>query len=850
VLFEMLTGTPPTAHTPPEGPAAGPLRPRDRLAELLALSPAVPPAVAGVVARMLAPRPGDRFATGAEAADALAAPSDVWTPRSLAAQRRRRWGAGALAAVVLIAATAAVLHRVSAAELDPSLYLIMPFMHRGDAAPTLLSGDQCELLLREAFERWNGVRLVDGFRARDARVRRGAAALDLGGALTTAKGLHSGLMVWGEVDALGDSILVRGVLYDVASGAPRRQYEIRLDRELHGLGPRFEELADSLLLDVRSAAAAAGAMGTKDLPAWRAYQAGHEALTGWDLESAERDFRSAVTADPRYPQANYWLAQVEEWRDAPALEWRARAAAALAPGAVLALRDHVRAAALLDMADGRFPQACDRYRALVRQDSLDFSAWYGLGECHAKDPLVVANAASPSGWGFRGSYRAAVEGFTRAFQINVSVHRAFQGDQLRRLRRILFTETNVFRRGRSAPDSAPFAAFPSLDHDTLAFIPYPLRDWVAGGPGTQPPTQLPAVLRNRETLRDITTVWVRAFPADPDALEAHAAVLETMGLLASAGSDERSAIAMIRRARRAASRDDQALRLAVTEARLSLKLEDFARARALADSLLRVFPDSGTPAAAGPLARLAELTGHVFRAARLLPRSEVEDSLVTSDGDVIAAPPPVLEGSLALLAFAAAGGPADSLQAIAVRVDEAVDHLVDPSRRLEVRRAALDFPALLAFPVVGPSAVHRSQAGGLALLALQFALTRGDTAAVRAGLAQAVQPSRLALPGDLPIDFAYQEALLYLRIGDSAAAASRVGAPLDALPTLGSDVLDLVSQSAGLVRAMALRAELAARAGDTRTAARWARGVVALWSDADTPLQAVVARARALTGSN
>jgi hypothetical protein len=49
---------------------------------------------------------------------------------------------------------------------------------------------------------------------------------------------------------------------------------------------------------------------------------------------------------------------------------------------------------------------------------------------------------------------------------------------------------------------------------------------------------------------------------------------------------------------------------------------------------------------------------------------------------------------------------------------------------------------------------------------------------------------------------------------------------------------------------MALRAELAAAAGDWTAAARWARAVTALWRDADPDLGAVVARMAALTSGN
>ena len=49
------------------------------------------------------------------------------------------------------------------------------------------------------------------------------------------------------------------------------------------------------------------------------------------------------------------------------------------------------------------------------------------------------------------------------------------------------------------------------------------------------------------------------------------------------------------------------------------------------------------------------------------------------------------------------------------------------------------------------------------------------------------------------------------------------------------------SQAAGLVRAMALRAELAAVANDERTARQWAEPVVALWGETeDEELQGLV----------
>ena len=64
----------------------------------------------------------------------------------------------------------------------------------------------------------------------------------------------------------------------------------------------------------------------------------------------------------------------------------------------------------------------------------------------------------------------------------------------------------------------------------------------------------------------------------------------------------------------------------------------------------------------------------------------------------------------------------------------------------------------------------------------------------------------------------------------------------------GVDLLDQLPQVTALVRGMALRAELADRAGDSTTAGRWANDVLTLWSDADQELQPTTTRMRRIAG--
>jgi hypothetical protein len=106
----------------------------------------------------------------------------------------RRWAAVA-ALVVLALGTMGVilLPRLAAAKLDASLYVVVPFGHRGGAAPALVNGDQCELLISQSFGRWTDVRLAGTLRVHDAQMRRGGLPLTFDQAKTLAKEIGAGL---------------------------------------------------------------------------------------------------------------------------------------------------------------------------------------------------------------------------------------------------------------------------------------------------------------------------------------------------------------------------------------------------------------------------------------------------------------------------------------------------------------------------------------------------------------------------------------------------------------------------------------------------------------------------------
>jgi tetratricopeptide (TPR) repeat protein len=855
VLYEMLVGRTPFAGRTPTGVLGAH---RGELAPSVTTERAgIPLEVEFAIETALAKLPSERFSSAAEFAAALKVPepavsSGRWLRRLRRRVRRPVW-AGAAAAVVATGLAMTVLPPFLGAGLDPALYVVVPFGHRGGAAPALVNGDQCELQLSQAFGRWTDVRLADPLRVHDARMRRGEIPMTLDEATRLAKTLGARMLVWGDVADIGDSIQVHAALYDLGrGGGGMRDYAVRIPKDGKNLEAKFRELADSILLGGgRSATIRPNVVGTDVLAAFYAYADGRDALARWDLGAAKRSFRAALESDPGYAQASLWLAHTEMWGGEPAAIWRTNTARALASPQKLSVGDSALAQALWLLADGRFPQACAAYQQLVHREPTDFIAWFGLGECQRRDKLVVPDAASASQWRFRSSYRGAATAYRRALELLPSAHRAFTGIATQRLMDLFFVETGVFRSGyASSADTLRFGAFPSLDHDTLAFIPWPIADLVTAKPGSRPVTTHTAIGLNRDELRKMILTWIEAFPGSADAHEALGLVLETTGEVDPGPSAERSALAAVQRARALTRDPAQAIRTAVAEIRLLFKVERFSEAAALADSVLAAAPAEPAPLDARRLAGLAVLTGRVYSAARLLRLTAPIDTPMTWDGrEVPDAPNPVKQAGLALMAYASVGAPPESLRVLKARVDQRVSSWAGPVDRERLRLAVLRAPMGLAFESIGLSDVHRRDAGADYILEIQWALAHGDTVAARAELARQAGFRTRSRAGDVAINGTYGEARALLQLRDTAAAVALLDLSLQALPTLGTYLLEQPEQVGCALRAMALRAELASRAGDDATATRWARAVTTLWANADPPLEPLLRQMRALAGS-
>jgi hypothetical protein len=500
-------------------------------------------------------------------------------------------------------------------------------------------------------------------------------------------------------------------------------------------------------------------------------------------------------------------------------------------------RDSLYAEGLIALGSGAYPQACANFERLRTSDSLDAMPWYGLGDCQALDSAVLADPRSPSGWRFRTSWAAAANAYTRAATLAPTTSRALTFSMLNRL---LPTATTQVRLGHAVDGSSQrFLAHPSAAADSVAFIPFTLAEIAAANPRVVSTSLPDAVRLSRDVLVSFARRWIAAFPDNAESFEALSAGHEARGEL---GDNEDGASGTLRRARSLARTSEQRFRLAAAEVRVRIKRGQLTEAMTLADSLLNTSPSAPTPDDAFTLAGLAALTGRVARAAEFRAIASFSDNAAAGIA------PPVTVAAARLFARAAAGVCDDSLLVLRGEVDRLLDSYSQPIRRTQLRRDLIARSMSLAFPCLGPRAFD-----GVPRLSpldeAERAATRGDKRAVRAVLDSLDAFRRLAVPGELSLDFVVQLAQVRTITGDTAGAIRQLDLVLDALPTLSRFAVFESGQSAALGRAFALRATLAGAVGDSTQRQFWARQALIVWRHADPSLAPAVERLRSLAGT-
>jgi hypothetical protein len=387
-------------------------------------------------------------------------------------------------------------------------------------------------------------------------------------------------------------------------------------------------------------------------------------------------------------------------------------------------------------------------------------------------------------------------------------------------------------------------AFPYLDGDSLAFDPYPASG-MASGSFDPPPVMIQrAVSRNRELVRRAAEDWVRRSPENAAALDSLASWAEVSGGVAIVGGRQAKALDIARHALERSADSTERARLAVSIVRLLVKNGDFAAARAMGDSVLRsdaVKRASDVPGLSG----VAALLGRAKLAVEIRARESDSRATLTANGETVQLPSQLADSASALTTQAALGIVSDATRMLARRVIGLItSYFPEPARATQVS-AMIVGPALtFLYPLESELLAQGPEPADETSKAYRQ-LSRGDSAGARSSLRRIRRISEGKTLGT-SIDGNFRRARLALALGDTTAAFAELDPVLRALPTLGPSLLSEITQASSVVRAFALRADLAAAQSDQTMAAQCARDVVELWKDADQPLQPVVSRMRAL----
>ena len=807
--------------------------------------PTVTAELDAVMARALATAPADRYQSAASFTDALCtAIDDMGSPTAVSATRaaadararsvrRRRWlWGGVVGAMALIAVVLGPLRRsmpwASSVVVDTTRIAVFPI--QGAAVG--------ENLLARGFERWRGITLVDQ-RAINEQVQRQHGPIGINDGARIAASVGAGRYVLGSIDTASGSKSIDATLYDVRSGA---LHHARVSMSSDSVALKASAaLADSLLLQGQvDDGPDAFAPGSRDLASTQLMIAGQHALQDWDLDAADSLFARAARSDTGSGRPMLWIAQVREWAGQLRQQWVTVAQAAVARRPSLSPAEQIMADGLGALAARQYASACASYQALVRTGQQQFAGYYGLGDCHAKDRIVVADSRSPSGWRYRSSYQQAINGYVTAFKMLPTTYRGFQANAFASLKDLLLLGTNQLVRGSTeGPRHRDFFAVVIRSGDTVALIP-----GLAGGAFVDQPNVTAAqmaagVMQLRDVFRTVTSNWASAAPESAEAKQAVSISLEFMGDPAAVDSYARTQGMTTDRL--------QQLRMAATRAYVQVKVGipgdsiGLVRTRKIADSLLQA-PHGSSPDEIEILAVMAALTGRCHDAAGYL-------GAVTKPWQAaIQIPRYVVAATDSILAFLAMGC---AIPTSSPSLDLLASRLQAPATPDSIVRQAESglFGRIVRTRFLLDSAwVSRLSSTGDFLLDAEndYLHRRGTEARIR--LSRVTRARTGSLAGNLTADAALPEANLWLALGDTAGAGDLLHTSLDFArnypPMDWSEPAQNVLMVGSMLRAMQLRARLAGT--DRLTARRWSSAVAVLWAGADPELQPLVREMRGI----
>lgn len=677
VAYEMFSGQPPFRGSPPQVAAqqinASPV-------PLHKLHPTVPPGVSAAVMRALEKSPAARFQSGAAFRDALLR-DGVQLPR-----RRPGWMLWAAAAAVLFAAIGGTIAAATRGGpprgVDPRhSIVILPFDNlRGDTTLHWLEEGSVSML-GLTLAQWQDMRVVDQERVHDLLTKRGLESgepigLEAGRAIAREAGVWS--LVVGDFVRSGDSLHVTARLIDVASGerVDLAQADVLAAGDVR---PAFDRLA-AQLLNVSGAPdglkPGLAAVTTGSVEAYRNYLTGIERLNHWELAAADSSLRFAVQRDTNFTLAWFKLALTRGWigGSGDTLGQRAIDAATRNVGR-LPQREQTLVRAYRAFLDNDHARAIDLYTALLRKDSTDTDAWYGLGDAWFHRP---ARSLAEQSAGMNASLRA----FRRALAIDPTYALAYEHVAA------MFQQT-------ARPN--PYSLLVGPD----SFAP---------APATDPRAVAVAVARARRSGIEVTQQWVANQPETPRArkalVEAYAAAGDLpdadreLGRLAGMGVPQEPVLGRVTAARIRFGAGEVADAVADLDPAYDSLLGDRERLdRAAAEDWVTLL--SG--------ANVLAYVGDVGRAARVIAGVQKARGAIEEMKDAVVDPRHVAEMQIGSL-YTATGGAPGALREVWRSVSEAARRASAADRPAIARAGTTAAVGLLIGPAHDPTPLSELRA--------------------------------------------------------------------------------------------------------------------------------------------
>lgn len=817
VAYEMLTGKP---------PFTGPNRVivsrhiAERPAPIRVAAAETPPHLAAAIEHALEKDPDHRWQSGDEFRRAVGGALPV--PR----RRRTRWMAVAAAALLAVSAFVAV--SITGSDAPPDgvnprrSLLVLPFDNiRGDSATAWLSQGSM-YGLNTVLSQWEDLQVVDAERVHDIMAgERLSVGDDIG--LNRARSMARKAGVWtvalGTFEQVGDSLRLTARLYDVATGRHLETAQVSGPASGDPL-PLFDGLAFQLLdlsgapADLRTSLAQST---TSSLDAFRSFVRGSDALSHWDLTTAERALREATERDSTFGLAYYKYALTRGWlvgaEDSLSDDAMARAVAFSVP---LPLHERTLIAAYRAFLEGQFAASRELYGQLIRRDSADVDAWYGMGESWFHDPDVASGHAT--------AMSEALRAFRHTLNLDPDYVLAYEhiGQML-------------------AGAGRPGASFVLMPDESFVLAQRP-------APGAPIPARVESASRRaQQAAVDLAVNWVATQPTAP---RAHGALVDSyiasgrygdamseVQRFRAVGGDQPERPFVEARVHFAAGRVDEAAEI-LSAALDSTSPEDF-RAR------------DGTPSIFGDIASAANVfayQGSLEQAARTLDLADrVRNEVYPYLGPGLGVGDHWGRSALSQL-YAAAGVPTASLRQIWERTAEEA-RVVPKAKRAPIigsgASAAIglfaglesDTNAIVELAALSEEPLPPEVRALLAMAGPQASAK--DSLAARRALAEADSaPSKMMMYHPFKRPLAAQA---YAALGDYAAAL----AMLDGFEPEMQPGRRFDARWAMLGRVRLYRANLLERQGQKAKARTEYERVLAQWSHADESVQPYVREARA-----